>query len=58
MAIKDEVRRIVDRLPKDATWDDIMYEMYIKQKVAGAEADAAGGKVVSHEEARKRMASR
>jgi hypothetical protein len=56
--VKEQVRQIVDRLPEDATWDDLMYELYVKQKVATAEEAAEGGKVVSHEEARKRMAKR
>ena len=56
--VKEQVRQIVDRLPEDATWDDLMYELYVKQKVASAEKAVEGGKVVSHEEARKRMGAR
>jgi hypothetical protein len=56
--VKDQVRQIVDRLPEEATWDDLMYELYVKQKVASAEEAVEGGKVVSHEEARKRMGKR
>ncbi|MEM7480056.1 MAG: hypothetical protein AAF481_02685 [Acidobacteriota bacterium] len=53
--IKEEVKQMVDKLPEDATWDDLMYEIYVKQKVASASMAADGGQVVSHEEARKRM---
>ncbi|MEM7049916.1 MAG: hypothetical protein AAF604_09655 [Acidobacteriota bacterium] len=53
--VKEEVKQIVEQLPEDATWDDLMYEIYVKQKVEVAETAVAGGKVVSHQEARKRM---
>lgn len=56
--VKDQVRQIVDKLPDDATWDDLMYEIYVKQKVSEAETAADVGNVVSHQEARKRMAKR
>lgn len=57
-AVKEQVRQIVDKLPEDATWNDLMYELYVKQKVAAAEEAVEVGKVVSHEEARKRMGKR
>lgn len=57
-AVKEQVRQIVDKMPEDATWDDLMYELYVKQKVATAEEAVEVGKVVSHEEARKRMGKR
>ena len=30
--IKDEAHRLVDQLPKDSTWDDLMHEIYIMLK--------------------------
>lgn len=29
---KDAARQIIEQLPEQATWDDIMYELYVKQK--------------------------
>jgi hypothetical protein len=55
-AVKEEVRQLIDKLPDNVTWDDLMYEIYVKQKVADAEHAADNGKVVSHPEARKRLA--
>ena len=29
--IKDEARRLVERLPEDATWEDLQYEIFFRQ---------------------------
>ncbi|MEO6044755.1 MAG: hypothetical protein ABIQ47_12655 [Tepidiformaceae bacterium] len=43
MPVKQEVRRIADALPDDATWDDVMEQVYISQAIeAGLEAKKAG----------------
>ena len=43
MPVKQEVRRIADALPDDATWDDVMEQVYISQTIeAGLEAKKAG----------------
>lgn len=53
--IKDEAKKMIDRLPDNATWDDIMYELYVKKKIAAGLKAAEEGKVVSHEDAKKRL---
>ena len=55
---KDEARRIIDNLPEDATWDDIMYQLYVKEKTDKSLAEIEQGKVLSHEEARRRLFSK
>ena len=55
--IKDEAKKMIDRLPDNATWDDIMYELYVKKKIAGGLKAAEEGRVVSHEDAKKRLLS-
>jgi predicted transcriptional regulator len=41
--MKDEARRLVDTLPENATWDDLMYEIYVRQAIeAGLEDSDAG----------------
>jgi hypothetical protein len=57
-SVKDEARQLIDKLPDEATWDDLMYEIYVKQKVTGGQQAAADGRVVAHREARKRMAKK
>jgi acyl-CoA reductase-like NAD-dependent aldehyde dehydrogenase len=33
MSIKDEARAIIDQLPDDATWDDLIKELYRQHKI-------------------------
>ena len=30
---KQAAKAIIDHLPEQASWDDIMYELYVKQKI-------------------------
>ena len=53
--IKEEAKNLIDNLPDQATWDDIMYEFYVKKKIAIALKAAEEGRVVSHEEVKKRF---
>jgi predicted transcriptional regulator len=42
-AVKQEVRRIAEELPEDATWDDVMERVYVIQAIeAGLKASAEG----------------
>jgi len=57
-AVKEEAKKLIDTLPEQATWDDVMYELYVKQKLQKALDEAAAGKVVSHENAKQELNSR
>ncbi|MGI6486843.1 MAG: hypothetical protein ACOX2B_00700 [Syntrophothermaceae bacterium] len=53
--VRDEAKKLIDQLPEEATWDDIMYEIYVRKKIENALKVVEEGKVVSHEEVRKRL---
>ncbi len=53
--VKEEAKKIIDKLPEQATWDDIMYQLYVKKKIEASIKAAEEGKVISHEEVRKRF---
>jgi len=53
--VKDEAKRLIDGLPDNATWDDIMYEIYVKKKICTALKAAEAGDVVSHEDVKKQF---
>ena len=55
--VKEEARQVIERLPEHATWDDLMYELYVRQKIAAGIKAADEGRVVSHEEVRKKFLS-
>lgn len=52
---KEEARKLIDKMPEQATWDDIMYEFYVRKKLETALKAAEEGRVVPHEEAKKRF---
>jgi hypothetical protein len=42
-SIKQEAHRLVEQLPKDATWDDLMYQLYVRQALEAGLDDALHG---------------
>lgn len=42
--IKDEAHRLVDALREDATWEDLMYEIYVRQAIECGLSDSATGR--------------
>lgn len=54
---KEEARKLIDKLPEQASWDDIMYEFYVKKKLEVALKAAEEGRVLPHEEVKKRFFS-
>ena len=53
--IKEEAKKLIDNLPEKANWDDIMYEFYVKKKLSIALKNADKGRVVSHDEIKKKF---
>jgi predicted transcriptional regulator len=51
----EEVRQLLDRLPDEATFEDIQYHIYVCQKIDRGLRDVREGCVVSQEDAEKRM---
>jgi predicted transcriptional regulator len=56
--IKPEARRLIDNLPDSATWDDLAYEVYVRQSVESGLADADAGRVLNQDEALARVRAR
>jgi predicted transcriptional regulator len=53
---KEEVQRILDSLPDDATLEDVQYRIYVRQAIATGVRDLDEGRVVTQEEVERRMA--
>ena len=53
--VKSEAVRLVNDLPESATWDDLMYRIYVRQCIDAGVADADANRVVSVEEVRRRF---
>jgi predicted transcriptional regulator len=54
-SVKEIAKQVIDRLPEDAGWTDIMYELYVKQKIEAGLADAAEGRTTDHEEVKRQL---
>lgn len=52
---KDEVLAIVTNMPEEVDVDKLIYTLRLKHKRERAEADVAGGRVVSQEEVEREM---
>jgi predicted transcriptional regulator len=56
--VKEEAKKLLDKLPDEISWDDIMYEMYVRNKIDRGIQAADEGKLISHEEVKKRFAQK
>ena len=54
-SVKEESIHLIQSLPDSVTWDDLIYEMYVKKKIEKGLKDIEEGRVVSHEEVKKRF---
>jgi predicted transcriptional regulator len=52
---KEEVRRLLELLPDDASLEDIQYHIYVRQKIARGLEDIEAGRTISEEEFEARM---
>ncbi len=55
-SVKEAVLEMIERLPNDATVDDIMAELYFRQKVDEGLRQLDRGEGIEHEEAKRRLA--
>jgi len=52
-SLKKEVISLIKELPDDVTLNDIIYHLYVKQKLLKAKEDIAQGRTYSHEQVKK-----
>ena len=53
--VKTAAREAIDQLPNDATWDDVMYRLYVRQKIEAGLRDVENGHAVTTTEVRRRF---
>jgi len=54
--VKSELRKIADRIPDSASYNDAMYELYVRIKIAKGKHAADEGRVIPHDEVKHRFA--
>ena len=52
-SIKEEARRLLDKLPEEVTWDDIMHEIYVRQVIEAGLNDSKAGRTTPVEQVRE-----
>ncbi|MFZ2448542.1 MAG: hypothetical protein WAW37_19450 [Syntrophobacteraceae bacterium] len=53
--IKEQARQLLENLPDSATWEDLIYEIYVRQAIEAGIKDSDQGKTVDVKEVRKRF---
>ena len=51
--IKNEARRIVEQMPDDASWEDLIYRLYVRQSIEAGLRDCEAGRVESVADVRR-----
>ncbi len=52
--VKEEARQSVENLPDDASWEDLQYQIYVRQAIEAGLKDSREGRTVPLDEARRR----
>jgi len=50
--IKEEARRLIEKMPDDSTWNDLMREIYVRQAIESGLADSQAGRTTEVETVR------
>ena len=53
---KDEVRKLLDRLPPEASFEEIQYQVYVLDAVSRGSEEIDRGETIEHEEVKRRLA--
>lgn len=51
---KDEAHSLVDKMPENATWDDLIHEIYLRQVIEKGLADSRAGRTAEVREVREK----
>lgn len=54
-SLKPAAHELVDRLPDNASWEDLMYQIYVREAIDAGLRDADAGRLVGHDEAVRRL---
>ena len=54
-SVKEEAHKIIEKLPDDTTWDDLMYQIYVRQSIEAGLEDSKAGRTIPVEEVRARF---
>ena len=53
--IKQEAYHLLENLPENATWDDLMYKIYVRQSIEAGLEDSKAGRTLDVKEVRAKF---
>ena len=56
-SVKSAAIKLVQGLPESTTWDDLMYRIYVRQKIEAGLSDIRSNRVHSHASIRREFAA-
>lgn len=55
ISVKQEAQQIIEELSEDATWDDVMYTIYVRSCIESGLADSDANRTLDVKEVRARF---
>jgi DNA-binding transcriptional regulator YiaG len=53
--VKTEARELIEDLPEDASWDELMHRIYVRQTIEKGLEDSRAGRTVDVKEVRRKF---
>ena len=53
--VKEEARQLIEKLPEDISWDDLMHEIYVRQAIEAGLVDSEAGRLTDVAEVRAKF---
>lgn len=54
-SIKEQAHQLLDNLPDSATWEDVMYRIYVRQAIEAGIKNSDQGQTMDVKEVRKKF---
>ncbi|MFJ5539009.1 hypothetical protein [Vreelandella titanicae] len=51
---KDDAHKLIEQLPVNATWEDLMHEIYVRETIEKGMANSQAGNITSVTDIRKK----
>lgn len=55
LPVKQQALELVQSLPADASWDELMYRIYVRQAIEAGLSDVEAGRIVDATEVRRQF---
>ena len=53
LSVKESAHQLIDLLPDNASWDDVMYELMVREEIELGMADSMAGNITPVDDVRK-----